>query len=107
MLLTKGHVNVDLVPLLVGHKARVALALIASLLALGFCLIVLWNSFYWWQDAFDEGLSDKLHVARPLVDSLLSVPVGMGLLSLQYIADILGPAHRPRNAVRPQAGGPL
>lgn len=89
VLLTKGHVNVDLVPLLVGHKARVALALIASLLALGFCLIVLWNSFYWWQDAFDRGyLTSSMWRARLWIP-YLSVPVGMGLLSLQYVADIL------------------
>lgn len=88
VLMTKGHVNVDLVPLLVGHKARVALALIASLLALGFCLIVLWNSVYWWQDAFAKGyLTSSMWRARLWIP-YLSMPVGLGLLSLQYIADI-------------------
>jgi TRAP-type C4-dicarboxylate transport system permease small subunit len=89
VLLTKGHVNVDLVPLLVGQRMRVGLALIASILALGFCLIVLWNSLYWWQDAFDRGyLTSSMWRARLWIP-YLSVPVGMGLLSLQYVADIL------------------
>lgn len=89
VLLTKGHVSVDLVPLLVGHRIRVVLALTASILALGFCLIVLWNSFYWWQDAFDRGyLTSSMWRARLWIP-YLSLPVGMGLLSLQYVADIL------------------
>ncbi len=88
VLLTKGHVNVDLVPLLVGHKTRVFLALLAALLALGFCLVVLWNSAYWWHDAFEKGyLTSSMWRARLWIP-YLSMPVGMGLLSLQYVADI-------------------
>src|SRR5690606_34602097 len=48
ILLTRGHVAVDLVPMLLGQRARVALALVASVAALGFCLLVLWNSLFWW-----------------------------------------------------------
>jgi TRAP-type C4-dicarboxylate transport system permease small subunit len=88
VLLTKGHVNVDLIPLLVGHRTRVVLALVASVLSLAFCLIVLWNSFYWWQEAFDRNyLTSTMWRARLWIP-YLSVPLGMGLLSLQYVADI-------------------
>jgi TRAP-type C4-dicarboxylate transport system permease small subunit len=88
VLMTKGHVNVDLVPLLVGHKTRVILAYVAALLSLAFCLIILWNSIHWWQDAFVKGyLTSSMWRARLWIP-YLSIPVGMGLTALQYIADI-------------------
>jgi TRAP-type C4-dicarboxylate transport system permease small subunit len=88
VLLTKGHVNVDLIPLIVGHRVRIALALIASFLSLGFCLLVLWNAIGWWHEAFTKDyLTDSMWRARLWIP-YLSLPVGMGLLALQYIADI-------------------
>lgn len=88
VLLTKGHVNVDLVPLLVGHKTRVVLALIAAVLSLAFCLIILWSSATWWHEAFASNLRTSSMWRARLWIPYLSVPVGMGLLSLQYVADI-------------------
>lgn len=88
VLLTKGHVNVDLVPLLVGHKTRVVLALIAAVLSLAFCLIILWTSAIWWHEAFTSNLLTSSMWRARLWIPYLSVPVGMGLLSLQYVADI-------------------
>jgi TRAP-type C4-dicarboxylate transport system permease small subunit len=88
VLLTRGHVNVDLIPLLVGHRIRVALALIAALLSLGFCLLVLWNAVFWWYEAYDRNfLTSSMWRARLWIP-YLSLPVGMGLLALQYVADI-------------------
>lgn len=88
VLLTRGHVNVDLLPLLVGHRVRVGLALMAAILSLGFCLFVLWNSVDWWYDAFQGGyLTSSMWRARLWIP-YLSLPVGMGLLALQYVADI-------------------
>jgi TRAP-type C4-dicarboxylate transport system permease small subunit len=88
ILMTRGHVNVDLLPLLLGHRGRVFLALLSSVMALVFCLIVLWNSISWWQEAFDTNrLTSTMWRARMWIP-FLSVPVGMGLLCLQYIADI-------------------
>lgn len=88
VLLTKGHVNVDLVPLLVGHRARVVLALLAASLSLGFCLIVLWNSLSWWHEAYERNLLTSSMWRARLWIPYLSLPVGMSLLALQYVADI-------------------
>lgn len=88
VLLTRGHVNVDLIPLIVGHRARMVLALTAAVLSLAFCLIVLWSAVGWWHEAFVEGfLTSSMWRARLWIP-YLSLPVGMGLLCLQYIADI-------------------
>lgn len=89
ILLTHGHVNVDLLPLYLGHRGRIMLALAASVIALGFCLLVAWNSFGWWYEAFHGGhVTSSMWRARLWIP-YLSVPVGMGLLCLQYIADII------------------
>lgn len=88
VLLTRGHVNVDLLPLFMGHRTRVVLALVSAVLALIFCASVLWQSIFWWHEAFvTDRLTSSMWRARVWIP-YLSVPVGMGLLCLQYIVDI-------------------
>lgn len=89
VLLTRGHVNVDLVPIYAGHRTRFVLALVASALALGFCLLVLWNGVGWWWEAFDGGFVNDTLWAPKLWIPYLALPVGFGVLALQYVADIL------------------
>jgi TRAP-type C4-dicarboxylate transport system permease small subunit len=88
VLLTRGHVNVDLIPLMVGHRTRLALALIASLLSLAFCAVVLWSAMAWWWEAYDLGLTTSSMWRARLWIPYLSLPVGMALTCLQYLADI-------------------
>lgn len=89
VLLHKGHVNVDIVPLYVKHRTRVALALIGSLASLAFCLVVAWYSGAYLHEAWAGGWRTETVWALPLWIPLLSLPLGMSLLSLQYIADIV------------------
>lgn len=89
VLMTRGHVNVEILPLHVGPRTRFWLALATSLLALAFC-IVLWVACtrYWYQ-AYSEGWkSDTVWRARLWIP-YLSMPIGIGLLVLQYFAEIL------------------
>lgn len=88
VLLTKGHVNVDILPLMVGHRVRIVLALIAAVLSLAFCLVVLWNAVDWWYEAFSRGFTTSSMWRARLWIPYASLPVGMALLSLQYVADI-------------------
>jgi TRAP-type C4-dicarboxylate transport system permease small subunit len=88
VLLTRGHVNVELLPLYLGHRARVALALVASAAALLFCLAVLWNGFGWWWEAYSQGWTTSSVARLSLWVPYLSLPVGMTILALQYVADI-------------------
>lgn len=89
VLLHKGHVNVDLVPLYVGRRMRFALAFTGSLLSLAFCLVVTWYGGLYFREALAGGWRTETIWALPLWIPLLPLPVGMGLLSLQYVADIL------------------
>ncbi len=89
VLLTRGHVNVDLVPHYLGHRARLVLALFASGLALVFCAVLAWAGWHYFYEAWAEGWVTETVWALPLWIPLLPLPLGIGLLCLQYVADIL------------------
>lgn len=89
VLLTRGHVNVDLLPLYVTHKWRFVLALLASVLALAFCLIITWTGYELWYEALDNNWhSDSIWEVRLWIP-YAAMPFGFAVLSLQYIADII------------------
>lgn len=89
VLLTKGHVNVDLLPHYLGPRARMALALIAAGLSLTFCEIVGYVGLELWLEALTKGWRAETVWSPPLWIPYLSLPLGLGLVALQYVADIL------------------
>jgi TRAP-type C4-dicarboxylate transport system permease small subunit len=89
VLMTRGHVNVDVLPLHVGPTTRYWLALGTSLLALFFVVVIFWLCTAYWYEAYSERwLSNTVWRARLWIP-YLSMPIGLGLLLLQYIAEIL------------------
>ena len=88
ILMTRGHVNVDILPLMISHRSRVVLAFIASAMALAFCGAFFWNSIDWWHEAWSQNLTTPSIWRARLWIPYLSAPIGTGLLCLQYIADI-------------------
>lgn len=88
ILLTRGHVNVDVVPLMVGHRARLRLHFIGSVVALAFCLLFLWGAVPWWYETWTTGQTTSTIWRARLWIAYLSVPVGLALLALQYVAEI-------------------
>ncbi|EKS28334.1 TRAP transporter small permease subunit [Afipia felis] len=89
VLMTRGHVNVDILPLHVGPKKRFWLALFTSLVAFGFCAVIFVLCTSYWYDAYSEGwFSNTVWRARLWIP-YLSMPIGLGLLTLQYVAEIL------------------
>lgn len=89
VLLTRGHVNVDLLPVYLGSRGRFVLALLAALISLIFCLILTWYGFAFWYQSYVENWHAQTVWRPPLWIPYFAVPLGMGLLSLQYVADIL------------------
>jgi TRAP-type C4-dicarboxylate transport system permease small subunit len=89
VLMTRGHVNVDILPLHVGPRFRYWLALSTSLLALAFCVVIFVLCTAYWYEAFSERwLSNTVWRARLWIP-YLSMPIGLGLLILQYLAEVL------------------
>jgi TRAP-type C4-dicarboxylate transport system permease small subunit len=89
VLLRRGHVNVDLLPLYLPHRARLALAFLASFLALAFCAVLSYSGAELWLDAWRGNWKTSSVWALPLWIAYAPIPLGIGLLCLQYLADIL------------------
>ena len=88
VLLTRGHVNVDLLPSYLGKRARFAMALFAASVSLIFCLVIAWTGFTFWYESWSLGWhSDSVWAVRLWIP-YLAMPIGMGLMSLQYVADM-------------------
>jgi TRAP-type C4-dicarboxylate transport system permease small subunit len=89
VLMTRGHVNVDIVPLHVRARARYWLAVITALVALAFCVVIfILCTAYWYEAYTNRWLSNTVWRARLWIP-YLSMPIGLGLLILQYVAELL------------------
>lgn len=89
VLLTRGHVNVDLLPQYLGPRARFSMAVVATLIALSFCLLAAVTGYLEWYESWrEQWYSDTMWAVRMWIP-YLAMPVGFGLLSLQYTADLI------------------
>jgi len=89
VLLTKGHVNVDVLPLYVGPRARWWLALLAIGLSLAFAAVMTVLTAQFWYEAWENNWrSDSMWRARLWIP-YSAMPIGLGVLTLQYVADLI------------------
>lgn len=88
VLLYKAHVGVDLIPNLSGPRLRYWLDLVAGVLSLAFCGVLAWSSWDYFHEAWSGGWTTETVWALPLWIPLLPLPVGFGLLCLQYVAEL-------------------
>src|SRR4051812_47308414 len=88
LLLNRGHVNVDVLPIYLGQKGRFRLALASMLMALGFCLVMTVLTTQLWYEAYENNWRSESMWRARLWIPYLAMPVGLGLLSIQYIAEI-------------------
>jgi TRAP-type C4-dicarboxylate transport system permease small subunit len=89
VLLTHGHVNVDLVPLHLGRRARFALAVLAASITFVFCAVLAGYGFAFWYEAWVNDWHAQTVWRPPLSIPYFAVPLGMGLLALQCLAQML------------------
>jgi TRAP-type C4-dicarboxylate transport system permease small subunit len=89
VLMTRGHVNVDILPHYLGPRARYRLALASGLLTLAFALVLAWLTLAFWKEAWDnKWVSDTMWRARLWIP-YACMPIGLGILAMQCIADLL------------------
>lgn len=93
VLLVKGHVNVDLLPNYLGKTGRRILALIASGAGFVFCAVLAWKGYELFHEALVNDWTTDTVWALPLWIPYTAMPIGIGLLALQYVADILALLH--------------
>jgi TRAP-type C4-dicarboxylate transport system permease small subunit len=105
LLLTRGHVNVDVLPLYLGQRARWWLALASIAMSLAFCTTMAVLAAHLWLQAWEQRwVSDTMWRARLWIP-YSAMPIGMTLLSLQYVADLycLLSGREPPFGIRPAA----
>ena len=89
VLMTRGHVNVNVLPLHLSPRRRYVLALFASIVSAAFCAVMAVMTFLFWKEAWDNRwVSDTMWRARLWIP-YGSMPIGLGLLTLQYLVDIV------------------
>ena len=88
VLLTRGHVNVDVLPLYLGPRARWWLALASILMSLAFCVVLTVLAARFWFEAWENRwVSDTMWRARMWIP-YSSMPIGLTILALQFVADL-------------------
>ncbi|MCB1413047.1 MAG: TRAP transporter small permease [Xanthobacteraceae bacterium] len=106
LLLNRGHVNVDVLPLYLGRRGRFGLALAATLMSLGFCVTMTILACQFWHEAWANAwVSDTMWRVRLWIP-YAAMPVGLGVLTLQYVASLynLVTGREPPFGLDPKAG---
>jgi TRAP-type C4-dicarboxylate transport system permease small subunit len=89
VLMTGGHVGVDVIELMVKERTRARMRIVSSVLGLIFCIIMLIATWVQFHDAWSGNWKHSSMWAPPLWVPLATLPLGFGLLCLQYVAQIL------------------
>jgi TRAP-type C4-dicarboxylate transport system permease small subunit len=88
LLLSRGHVNVDVLPQYLGYRGRWWLALASIIMSLAFAVVLAVLTSRLWLEAWEQRwVSDTMWRARLWIP-YSSMPIGLGILVLQYIADL-------------------
>ncbi len=89
VLATRGHVNMDVLPRHAGRPLRAVLGVLAGLVSLVFCAGMTWAGLDLLAEAITEGWRADAVWGIGLWLPYVALPVGLGLLALQVLADIL------------------
>ena len=89
VLMTRGHVNVDVLPMHLNAGTRYWLAVITSLLGLGFVVVLFVLTTLYWYEAWSQNWHSDTVWRAPLWVPYFSMPLGLGILVLQYIAELV------------------
>lgn len=104
----KGHVNVDLVPMLLPAPLRRALALLTLTLTLAIVGAMAFHGWELFHIALERGWRSDTVWGVPLWIPYLAMPVGFGLFLLQILADLaeaaMGREAPPTGPSRPEGG---
>lgn len=88
VLMTRGHVNVDVLPHYAGERQRYRLAVFAAFVTLAFAVVMAVLTFLFWKEAWDNRwVSDTMWRARLWIP-YASMPIGLAMLTLQSLADL-------------------
>lgn len=85
----RGHVNVDLIPLLMPQKVRFYMYLLTLSLSIAMVTVLFWYGFEQWHLTYERNWKSDTVWGVRLWIPYLALPVGFGLFLLQLIADLV------------------
>ncbi|GAB5469969.1 MAG: TRAP transporter small permease [Rhodospirillales bacterium] len=86
----RGHVNVDLIPMLLPPPLRRVLAAFTLILSMAVVAAVTYHGFELWHLAFERNWKSDTVWGVPLAIPYLAIPLGFGLFFVQLAADLYG-----------------
>jgi TRAP-type C4-dicarboxylate transport system permease small subunit len=89
VLMTRGHVNVDVLPLHLEPRARFRLALVTTLVAMCFCIVLCVLAALYWHEAFAANWRSNTVWRARLWIPYSAMPIGLALLVLEYFAELI------------------
>jgi len=89
VLKTGGHVRVDLLAQALSPAARRWQQALASTLGIVFVAVLAWSGWRYFYEAWEFGWVTESVWAPPLWIVLLPLPLGLGVLTLQYFVEIV------------------
>ncbi|TEA79740.1 TRAP transporter small permease subunit [Allopusillimonas ginsengisoli] len=95
VLMTKGHVGVDVIQMLVKPRTRLRMERTGALLGMVFCITMVVATAIHLYEALEGGWTTPSVAAIPLWMPLAPMLVGLLLLSLQYVAELIKLAGEP------------
>lgn len=87
--LLRGHINVDLLPLYLQKAPRKVLFAFCVLIQAATCAVVAFYSAELFLQAWNGGWRSSSVFGSPLWIPYLAMPLGFGLMVLQYTADLM------------------
>ncbi len=84
----RGHVNVDLLPMMLPRPLRLALAVLTLTAAIVIIGVMVYHSAHMWYEAWSRGWRSDTVWGAKLWVPYLALPIGFGLYLLQLVADM-------------------
>jgi len=89
VLMLRGHVSVDLLPHYLSESGRRRLAFVGAGAGIVFCAVLFASSCELWYDSWSGAWLSETVWSVPLWIPYTALPLGFGLMLLQYAADVL------------------
>ncbi|HKT19012.1 MAG TPA: TRAP transporter small permease [Stellaceae bacterium] len=89
VLMTRGHVNVDVLPLHAGPRFRFWLALVSIVIGFAFVVVLAALGYNFWHEAWVHNWRSNTIWRERLWIPYAAMPVGLILLALQYVIEFI------------------
>lgn len=96
-LRTKGHVGVDLLSEMLPHRWHRRLGQVLAILGIVVLLYLAWKGALLTYDSFEGGETSGSSWDPPRWPLFITMPIGLGLTALQYVAEMLRADEAPTN----------